>query len=418
MFSRIQPYLPVLIASAAFLALGLLCFFSAQRALERSRKQLSWVKRHGDGGYVFDRAAFPDARADWLGVFGVAVFALVTAMFCSVVRSLYVGGGGIRAQIAARSPLVLGFSWLGKLFSLYALLNICLCVLGAIAMYLLLQRLCGSTLISACGSLLAAASFVGSHAAGAMLTVSLLFLVWWLSAPQRPLWSPAELLYYAACLSLAAAIALCPVLLVLVPLLIGFRLFKLIGALRRGELSFGGLALCLALSLLVWVLALVAFVLLRGLLYCGLSVSTFMGRMRRFGFFGVLKSVCKTSLKYAFVPLMRSRILLPLMDAPLLGIGGLGAVSALLLWTRRQDARAKLVLPILGAALLPWLLGDVSVLGVPLTLCAALLFHNFVRGGRKLPVILLTLLGICYYLGFYFLAHYLPLSESLIIRLS
>lgn len=411
-------FLPALVSAAVFLAVGLLCFCLSQRALEHSRKELSWIKRHGAGGYAFDRRAFPGVKADWLGVFAVAVFALVTSMYCVVVHSLYLGGGGIRDQIAARSPLVLGFSWLGKLFTARALASIAVSVCGAVAMYLLLQRLCGSTMISACGALLSAASFVGKHTAGALLTVSLLLLVWWLNAPRKPRWSAYELLYYAACLALTAAIAIAPSLLVFALLYVGFYLHRYLFALRRDECSLGTLILCFALSLLVWALMLVVFAALRIFLSCGLSVRGFLALRRRFSVLRLFKLALGSGVRAAFRPLLRSRILVPALDAPLLGIGGFGAVSALLLLLRRKDARSKFVLPVLGAALLAWVLSDASVLSVPLTLCAALLFHNYLRGGRKLPVILLTVSGVLFYLVFYFLAHYLPLDASLLARLS
>ena len=400
MLSLILRYLPVLLSVSVFCALGVWSFFASQRALERSPQQLDWIPQHDRGGYPFVRDAFPKVRADWLGVFGSAVFALVAGIGCAVLRNRY-----------------LGASWLGGLFSAPTLGAICLSVVGAVSMYFLLQRLFGSTLISTCGALLATASYVGAHTAGATLTLALLLLVLWLTAEKEAPF-PTELLYWASCLALAGALALRPALLPAVLLFMGLHLFKLISLLRHDKLTPGRLALLLILALLVWAVSVAAYSLLRYFYHGSFTNGVFRSMLQDYGLLRVLLLQCTVGLRLVLQPLTRARLLLPLMDAPLLAFGALGALSGILLWTRRQDARAKLILPILGTLVLIWLLSDVSVLSVGLTLTTALLFHNFLRDRVKLPVVLLTVLGVACLLAFYYLAYRLPMTASILARLS
>lgn len=400
MLSVLGRYYPIVIPAAVFLLLGLFCFFSAQRALERSPKEPGWVRRHGQRGYPFAREAFPARPADWLGVFGVAVFALVSSMLYTALRSLQDGA-----------------SWLGGLFSAISLGSILLSVIGAVAMYFLLQRLYGSTLISACGSLLCAASFVGSHSAGACLTLALLLLVLWLNAPQEKLF-PAELLYYAACLALCGALALCPALFPSLLLFWALHIYKHVSALRSDRRSPGQFALALAAALLFLLVITFCFALLRMLVVYGFWLGALSEQFARYGFLNAVLRCLKASFLASFVPLARARAIQPMMDAPLLGLGCFGALTAVVMLVRRRDARSKLLLPILAAQLLTWILCDRYVLGVGFTLSASMLFGNYVRGKKKLPVVVLTVLGVLFQLALYVLTCRLPLSESILRRFS
>lgn len=396
MFQNYLPYLPVLAAALVFLAIGALCFAFSQRALETSRKKLSWVRRHGKKGYPFAANRFPNKPADWLGVFATAVFALVVAMMATALRA--VAGGA---------------NWLSGVFSLSALTKIVIDVCGAIALYLLLQRMFGSTAVSASVSLLFAASFVGSPTAASMLSVALLLLVLWMTARQETLF-PDELLYYAACFALCLAISIRPALLPFVLLFIGLHLFKLISYLRTGKLRPGTMALALFLALLAWALGTGLYLLGRIFFAAGLNAALW-GR--------ILEDTARVErqllvpLHNLTAPLTRSRVLLPAMEAPLLGIGGFGLISALLLLIRRKDPRALLALLVGGVALLVWILSDTSVLSLGFALPAALLYSNFERGEKKLPIILTAVLGVIYYLALYFLACYLPMTQAILDRL-
>lgn len=401
MLSYYLQYLPILIAAAVFAVVGALCFVFSQRALEHSRKSLSWIKRHGKKGYPFARNAFPDQKADWLGVFGVGVFALVTAMLCTALRAHELDGVG----------------WLSGLFAFHSLVAIMLSVAGTVAMYYLLQRLFGSTLVSACGSLLLASSYVGAHTAGMLLALSLLLFVLWLTAKQESGVFPAELLYYAAVLLLALTIALRPQLLPVVLLYAGLHLYKHIFRLRHDRMTGGAFALAIVLALVVWVLGAAAFVVGRIVFYYGFAFDIVRERFLA----APLTTVCKVfgrGMQLAVRPLLRSRALHPLMDAPLTALGGFGVISALLLYLRRKDPRATLTLLVVGTLVLSWLLSGESVLFVGLTLSAALLFSNFARGGKKAPVVCVTVLGIGYYLAMYFFAHHLPMVVGILERLS
>lgn len=397
--ARYLQYLPVLLAAAGFLIVGAFAFVLSQRALERSPKSLAWIKRHGAGGYPFAREAFPDKAADWLCVFGVAVFALVVSMVFIALRVHAAGTG-----------------WLSGLFSANSLFAVAVDILGAICMYFLLQRLFGSTAVSACGSLLFAASFVGAHTAGALLAVSLLLLFLWLTAAQERLF-PAELLYWAACLVYCVTLSLRPQLLPVAALYLGLHLYKHIDRVRRDEQSVGALIGALGLGLLIWAIGALGYVVARLGFFYGFSAEMLRSQL----FASPMTSAARmlrALLRHTVQPFSRGRALLPLMDAPLLGLGGFGAIAALLLILRRKDPRGIFALLILAATVLVWLLSDESVLFVGLTLPCALLFSNFERGRKRAPIVLFTLLGVAYYIALYLATYLAPLSESIRIRLS
>lgn len=392
-------YLPVLAAAGVFLVLGLLCYVSSQHAFERSRKNISWIKRHGKGGYPFARNAFPNKPADWLGVFGVAVFALIAAM---VSKALSAHEGGT--------------NWLSGLFRTEALLAILIDVGAAVALYYLLQRLFGSTLVSACGALLYSASFVGAHTAASLLVIAFLLLVLWLNAGQERLF-PAELLYYGALLVLAAALALRPALLPFALLFAGLHLYKHIFRLRRDEESGGDFALALVLAVIVWLLSAVSYAVVRTLVYFGFSMNTLSVRfgsepLRRFA--QILAGAFRASVQ----PLLRSRVLHPVMEAPLLGLGGFGLLSSIQLYRRRKDPRSVLALLFAGTAILVWILSDCAVLSAGLVLPAALLLSNFDRGGKRWPIAVMTALGVVYYLALLGIGYLLPFPEGILSRIA
>ncbi len=392
-------YLPVIVGALFFALLGLILYLSSQRTLERSRKNLSWIKRHGKNGYLFDKRAFPSKQADWLGVFGVAVFALVVSM----------------AAIAVEYSAA-GKDWLTGLFSVLSLTSILICVCGAVAMYFLLQLLFGSTVISASVSLLFAASLVGAHTAAAMLSIALLLLILWLLAKQKTL-LPSELLFYASVLALCAAVALRPQLLPMVLLFIGLHLYKHIYYLRADREKPGSFAAALLLSLLVWVVGAVVYTLGRVFFNFGAVLEAIWTRYLADPV-GITGRMLYSGLIACVRPFMRSRALLPMMDAPLFAIGGFGMISSLLLWLRRKDPRAILALLVSCLSIVIWLLSDISVLSAGLALPAALLYSNFERGEKKLPIALSAALGVLFSLALYFVGYYLPFCYGILTRLA
>lgn len=401
MLSKLLQFLPVILSGAAFLAVGLICFLWSQRALEHSPKQLDWIRQHDRGGYPFLRDAFPSGKADWLGIFGVAVFALIAAMGYRILRCLHDG-----------------LSWQTGLFAPIELLTVLLAILGAICMYFLLHRLFASTLISVCGTLLFSACGVGAHSAACILTAALLLLTLWLTSRRetaKPF--PTELLYWGAVLLFCAAMSLRPALLPVALLFIGFHLFKLISALRHDSLSGDRFFMLVALGLVIWVLGLGLYAILGLILHGGISLLFLQSFVERYGVIGTLLRLWKNLPSLVLQPILRSRVLLPLMSAPLTGLGCFGLLSGLLLWTRRQDPRPKLILPTALALLIPWVLADVWVLPIALTLGVGLLFHNFLRDRKRVPVICVTVLGVLFSVGFYAACCLLHLGDALVSRL-
>ena len=106
------------------------------------------------------------------------------------------------------------------------------------------------------------------------------------------------------------------------------------------------------------------------------------------------------------------------MDAPLLGLGVFGAVSALRMVTKRRNVRGVVALAALCVLALAWILNAKYLVTLGFVLTGACLLKNCRIGRCGRSALLVSLAGLVWYVALYLAAAYLPLADELIIRLS
>ena len=385
---RYLPYWPVLAAALCFFMLALILFLRGERAMERSPKPLSWVPAYRSAEALGDHAP----QGGLLPLIAVAVFSLLIA---------------VSYRLISGSPGALK----PDLLSISAMLLACI---GAVSAYLILRLLFGSVMVSLCGSLLFSASYLGSHTALCQLTAALFLLLLWLRQKEKS-WF-AELLYGAVLLLLALTTAVTPQCVWLLPVPIVLHWYKNVCWLRAEKQSVGRFLGDLALSVLWWALAAAALVLLRTRLLHGYHA--FAQTLTPSGFVRNAGLVLEGMRAHLFMPLLRDRLLAPVMDAPLAALGFFGAISALRMAIRRRDVRGSFALVTLGCLTLVWLVSGYYALSLGFLLCGGCLLYNCVRGQRRVFAIVLTVLGVLYEIALYWAAWSLPLNEHILERLS
>ena len=385
---RYLPYWPVLASAVVFFVLALILFFRGELAMERSPKPLSWVPAYRREESLGDFTP----RGGLLPLFGVAGFSLAIA----IAYRLISGGAETMTPDMRRVSAML------------------LACIGAVSAYLLLRQLFGSVLVSLCGSLLFSASYLGSHTALCQLTTALLLLLVWLRQKEKR-WF-AELLYGAVLMLLVLTAAVTPECAWLLPVPIVLHWIKNIRWLRSGQQGFGRFFGDLGLSLLWWALAAAAFVLLRTPLLRGYRA--FFDALTPSGFAQNAAIVWQDMLSRLFAPLERSRLLHPLIDAPMAMLGFFGAISALRMAILRRDGRGRFALLTLGCLALAWLLSAYYALTLGFLLTAGCLLYNCVRGERRAFAVVCTILGVAAEIALYWLAWGLPLDAEIVQRLS
>ena len=388
MIERYLPYWPVLAAAVCFFALGMVLFFRGELAMERSPKPLSWVPAYRCKEALGDHSP----RGGLLPLIAVVLFSLLVAVGYRVLK------GGLDAL----SP---------DLRSLGAVLIACL---GAAAAYLTLRLLFGSVLVSLCGSLLFSASFLGSHTALCLLTAALFLTLLYLRQQEKR-WF-AELLYGVILVLFALAVAVTPKCVWLLPAPIALHWVKNTRWLRGGMQGVGRFIGDLALSLLWWAIAVAAFVLLRTPLLRG--EAAFSDALSVEGFLRNAEIAWADLLLRLFVRLKISRLLFPILDAPMAVLGLFGAVSALRMAVRRRDVRGSFALAALGCFALVWIINNGYAMTLGFLLTAGCLLYNCVRGRRIALAITFTALGVLYQIALHWAAWYLPLYEPIVQKLA
>ena len=106
-----------------------------------------------------------------------------------------------------------------------------------------------------------------------------------------------------------------------------------------------------------------------------------------------------------------------MVDAPLFGLGFWGCWSAWTLAKQRRDVRGVTALVVLGVLLALWLVSGRYALTLGLVLTAACILRDADLAKKRVPVILLTLAGICWYIVIQVAAWYVPLIPGLVERL-
>lgn len=398
LIDKYLPYWPVIAASLLFLMLGLWWRLSAARAMELAPKSAKWVKNYRAGGFPFRRVLPQHPKLRFWSLLLVILFAGAYAL----------GRLANTGMIYLNRPDVF-------FLSRYTVLMTALYAAGAGAVFLLLNVFFDSGWISLPGALLFAASAARGHAEGCFLAVGLLFLALYLRA-EKPGF-PAELLYLCAVLALAPMLALRPALVWLCLSFPPVHWYKLRFQRREHKLPGGTLLLALLAALLVWGLCFVLAAVLQRFQWFGFRLSAVLSLSKPARFL----SVCKTFLiqlrtKLFTVPSPGMTIDL-MVDAPLFGFGFWGICSAWRLAKQRRDARGVFALLALAALLAVWLLTKSYVLTLGLSLTTACVLRDADLGKKRPAVVILTLLGILWYVGIQIAAWYVPLTAGLLERL-
>ena len=385
----LRAFWPLFAAVPLFLILGFWWRFQAAAAMEQSPKPYTWVRQYRTGGFPFRRKLMGSPK---LRVWALlAVLAAAGALWAGRFFSLDASGSGRPEGLALILPSAL-------------------CLLGAGAVFCLLSLLFDRLWVSLPASLLYAAASLRSNGAEALLTVSLLLLLLYLRTDRPGV--AAELLYLAAVLALAPAVALRPAFLWLLPCYPPVHWYKLPYQPHGKQLSGRKLLLFLALSLIAWAVAVVLAAMLHPFLAQGGYVPWFTPSEIVYA----LRELAQEALDGLSLPTVEAAADLG-VDAPLLGYGLWGCCSAWVLARRRRNIRGTSVLAVLAASVLLWLLTWrwVPILG--LTLTTACILRDADLGGKRLTSVLFPLAGFLWYCFIYFAAWAVPLAGALLDRL-
>lgn len=385
----LRAFWPVFAAVPLFLILGFWWRFSAARAMEQSPKPYTWVRQYRTGGFPFRRKLMgkPKLRV-WILL---AVPAAAAALCAGRLVSMRASGLSMPGGIAGMLPTIL-------------------CVLGTGAVFCLLSLLFDSPWVSVPASVLYAAAALRTNGGVSLLAISLLLLLLYLRA-DRPGMLP-ELLYLAAVLALAPAVALEPAFLWLLPCYPPLHWYKLPYQFHSKRLSGGKLLLILAVSLVFWALSVVLAAMLHPFLAKGGFVPWFTGPE----IVSALRDLAQAALSCFSFPTLEGTVDLA-VDAPLLAYGLWGCCSAWILARKRRNVRGSFALAVLAATALLWLLCWRSVPILGLTLTTACILRDAELGKKRLTAVLFPLAGMAWYCFIHIAAWALPLSAELLERL-
>ena len=119
----------------------------------------------------------------------------------------------------------------------------------------------------------------------------------------------------------------------------------------------------------------------------------------------------------SFAPLLRSRILEPLIDAPIFGLGLWGCFSASGMALKRRRVQGWFILGMVLVFFLIWLFSGRYYLTLPLVLAVGSMAKNADIGGLRRPLIAAAAVGVAFSICLLFLAWALPLVSPLAWRL-
>lgn len=398
LIDKYLPYWPVIAASLLFLIFGLWWRLSAARAMELAPKDPSWVKNYRAGGFPLRRMlpAHPKLR-----LWALLLVLLVAAGF-AVGQLVNLG------VLYVQKPLAF-------LPTRYAFLKVFLYIVGACAVYFLLNLLFDSGWVSLPGALLFAVSAAHGHVEGCVIALSLLFLLLYLRA-EKPGF-PAELLYLCALLCLSAMLAHTPGLVWLCLFYPPLHWYKLRFQRRERKLKGGVLALALLSALLIWALSFAGAAVLLRFQWYGFRLSALTSLAKPQVLLQSFRAVLQELRAGLFrVPGLGLTVDL-MVDAPLFGLGFWGFFAAWRLAKQRRDARGVFVLLVLAALLAAWLLTGRYALSLALALTAACALREADLGKKRWAVIVLTAAAALWSVGIQIAAWYLPLTEGLVERL-
>lgn len=391
-------YWPILTGSLFFFLLGLWLWSVSERAMEHSPKTLNWLGEYRRPGFPFRRERLPFRRICWPAMIGIAFAA---ALFQYLIRCNTIH------CITAR--------WMIPTLSRYDLVIFVLSALGAAAIYLCLHLLYESTFAAVWGALLFVLSPLESRGPVSMLAIILLLVLLYLRTEKAGF--PGELLYLAAVACLCMTVSVCLPALWLVPMLIAVHLYKLFWSAKNNRIRTPMLLLALLAALLCWAVFGAAAIPVRILVLSGFSLTGTRAALSTLpvsDLFGHLKR----ALGIELLGLPRPGMLLnPLIDAPLLGLGLWGCVSAIGMIAKRRSVRGAAAVAAAAAIGLVWLISARYLLPVSFALLLGAMLKNADIGKRRGIASTFCWLGVLYDFVILAATWLLPMSGELLYRL-
>lgn len=386
---RYSEYLPILIGMAIFFVLALAYWLASRRALRNSQGGTAWVSEYRTSGFDFSEDRLTAPKHDWLCLFGVVVFTLIFSAVFLALRSHFETG-----------------SWVERLFRPKTLCKLVIYAAGAFAACRLLMDLFRDNTLAVCGGILASLTFVRSHAAMSLIVISaLLFLRWFVSDDDAPLF-PRILLLFAADVLLAVAASRTIGLAWIAGVYFILHIYKSIRRRNAGAPLWQLFVLPL-LGLIVWAAAFYAGRIGMMYLYGMISLRN-VSKLLSVQYFG------REMLRLVYLPVSavrlgfsRSMLLYPLLDAPIVMLGFFGFFVSLRTAKDRHDSASLASALLLLALAAAWLLGRQYCLLPGVLLCSTCLLRRFTAADRKLPVIVYTALSAAYYIALYVLVYLL-----------
>ena len=392
-------YWPVLAGTLVFFVLAWVLYLRGERAMERSAKDVSWIRAYRKEGWPMRAEVLAFRPRHWLIFAGLGLFGAAAS----------VGYRVLSGEIFLQDTAAL-------LLTRYTVFAALVSAFGAVAAGLLLQMLFDDTLVLVMGSLLLSASSLCSHPALCLLTGAVWLLVCYLRTEAPEL--KQELLYYGSVLLLALTLSIQPQNFWLILVWIGLHVYKNAWLLHHNRQTAGLLWGKLGLAALVWAVSVVALLAWRYAMLQNFSARMLLRVLKPTVLLRALSTTARMALAGFVQPLMRSRLLYPMMDAPLFGLGVFGAASALRMVAKRRNVRGVVALAALCVLALAWILNAKYLVTLGFVLTGACLLKNCRIGRCGRSALLVSLAGLVWYVALYLAAAYLPLAAELIIRLS
>lgn len=389
-------YLPVLIGTAGFFALALMLWLTGKRALASSRGGLDWVREYQIRGIDFSYDRLTHYDRDKLCLFAAAVCSLVLSTAVILLRSHYETG-----------------SWFAEFYKLKTMCKLLVYAAGAVSVCWLLQDLFRNDILAVCGSILFAASFVGSHTAMALLVISLLLFLRWFVVPDDAPLMPRFLLLAASNLFLAMAASR---MLGLTWVALGYLTLHIYKSIRRSGARRNRtweIIVMPIVGILLWFL---------GYLISSLGVLAVVGLLTPDNFTAtltpqyllhVIQRPFRLPTMIFTEPIYRGLLIYPLTDAPLLMLGIFGFFVAVRTAIDRHEPYAVISVFLLLLLGIAWACTRQYCLLPGMILCGICLLRRFAAAEQNAPIIVYTVLGCIYYIVLYILTYLFGISPVL-----
>lgn len=389
---------PIFLGSLIFFLLGLLLYLISERAMERSEKDLGWIRSYRRPGFLFRKELLPWGGVNWFALVGVLLFAVL-----------------FRIGLRVNSYYFIIRRWVWPPVTRYHAAALVAAALGAGCVYLIVQGIFESRFAAFWSAMLFAASPLRGHGVLSLTALSVLLLLLYLRT-EKPGF-PAELLYLAAILVMAPAIGACHPLVWMIPVLILVHLYKLVWQLRGNHLSGLELTLALVAALFCWLVCIILAALLRRFIISRYSLHQLLALFNPLR----IRYACSelaASIRHSLFSVPRPGLLVsPMTDAPLLGLGTWGLISAIGMAAKRRSVRGLLAAGLLVILGLIWLLSAQYLLPLGFAVALGAMLKNAEIGRRRLPAALICGLGLVCDLALTFALWAMPLYIVLVERI-